>query len=61
MNRSTMREQAFKLIYSLEMQKQENLENQLDLYKEALENALKRKVDKVYIYSVYLGKEIEIK
>ena len=35
--------------------------NQLDLYKEALENALKRKVDKVYIYSVYLGKEIEIK
>ena len=35
MNRSTMREQAFKLIYSLEMQKQENLENQLDLYIEA--------------------------
>lgn len=33
---------------------------QLDLYKEALEQALDRNVDKVYIYSVYLGKEIEI-
>ena len=32
---------------------------QLDLYKEALKQALNRKVDKVYIYSVYLGKEIE--
>ena len=31
---------------------------QLMLYKEALENALDRKVDKVYIYSVVLGKEI---
>ena len=33
---------------------------QLDLYKKALEQALSRKVDKTYIYSVYLGKEIEI-
>lgn len=33
---------------------------QLDLYKLALESALNKKVDKVYIYSVYLGKEIEI-
>lgn len=33
---------------------------QLELYKEALESSLKRKVDKVYIYSVYLGKEIII-
>ena len=32
---------------------------QLDLYKRALESALNRKVDKVYIYSVYLEKEIE--
>ena len=31
---------------------------QLDLYKEALEQALNRNVDKVYIYSVYLGKAI---
>ena len=30
------------------------------VYKEALENALNRKVDKVYIYSISLGKEIQI-
>ena len=35
--------------------------SQLNLYKQALENALGAKVDKVYIYSVYLDKEIEIK
>ena len=34
---------------------------QLMIYKQALENALNRKVDKVYIYSTVLGKEIEIK
>ena len=34
--------------------------SQLNLYKQALENALGTKVEKVYIYSVYLGKEIEI-
>lgn len=33
---------------------------QLDLYKQALEEALNRKVEKSYIYSTYLGKEIEI-
>lgn len=33
---------------------------QLDLYKEALEQALNREVDKVFIYSVYLVKNIEI-
>ena len=33
---------------------------QLMLYKEALENALDRKVDKMYIYSTVLGKEIVI-
>jgi hypothetical protein len=31
---------------------------QLMLYKEALENGLNRKVDRVYIYSTGLGKEI---
>ena len=31
---------------------------QLDLYKQALEKALNKKVDKTYIYSVYLDKEI---
>ena len=33
---------------------------QLDIYKKALEKALKRKVDSVYIYSTNLGKEIKI-
>ena len=33
---------------------------QLDLYKKALEQALDKHVDTVYIYSVYLGKEIEL-
>lgn len=32
---------------------------QLELYKRALEAALKRKVDRTYIYSVYLGKELD--
>ena len=31
---------------------------QLMLYKEALENGLNRKVDRVWIYSTGLGKEI---
>lgn len=34
--------------------------SQLELYRQALEESLQRKVDKTYIYSVYLGKEIEI-
>ena len=33
---------------------------QLKLYKKALEEALNRKVDRIYIYSTYLDKEIEI-
>ena len=33
---------------------------QLMLYKEALENSLGRKVDKIYIYSTVLGKQVEI-
>ena len=33
---------------------------QLLLYKEALENALNRKVDRIYIYSTVLGKKVEI-
>ena len=33
---------------------------QLELYKEALEEALDKKVQNVYIYSVYLEKVIEI-
>ncbi len=38
----------------------EKYKSQLDLYKQALESALGTKVEKVYMYSVYLGKEIEI-
>ena len=34
--------------------------SQLELYQKALEESLQRKVGKTYIYSVYLGKEIEI-
>ena len=33
---------------------------QLEIYKNALEEALNKKVDKVYIYSLYLNKEIEL-
>ena len=46
----------------VEKGKEEELVNkykkQLELYKDALESSLNRKVDKIYIYSVYLGKEI---
>ncbi|MCI8616995.1 MAG: hypothetical protein HFJ60_01875 [Clostridia bacterium] len=38
----------------------EKYKTQLELYKQALEQALHKKVDKTYIYSVYLGKEIEL-
>lgn len=38
----------------------ERHKNQLMIYKYALENALDRKVDIVYIYSTELGKEIEV-
>ena len=33
---------------------------QLNLYKKAIEEAGNKKVDKVYIYSTYLGKEIDM-
>ena len=33
---------------------------QLELYKNALESALGRKVERAYIYSTYLGREIEV-
>lgn len=36
----------------------EKYKEQLKLYKEALERALNKKVDRVYIYSVFLGSEI---
>ena len=38
----------------------EKYKKQLELYKNALENSLERNVDRVYLYSVYLGKNIMI-
>ena len=38
----------------------EKYSKQLELYKMAIEQALNKKVSKIYIYSTYLGKEIEI-
>ena len=38
----------------------EKYSKQLEFYQRALEDALGKKVWKKYIYSVYLGKEIEI-
>ena len=38
----------------------EKYRKQLELYKDTLEQALNKRVDKIFIYSVYLGKEIEI-
>ena len=55
MNRSEIREQAFKLIYSLEIQKQENLEEQVELYIES--NNIKSKDAIEYIKDAILGIE----
>lgn len=38
----------------------EKYKQQLDIYKKALETSLNRKVDRVYIYSVYLGEIIDM-
>ena len=52
MNRSEIREQAFKLMYSLEIQKNEKLEEQVELYLESNEildqNAIKYIKDAVF-------------
>lgn len=55
MNRSAIRENAFKLIYSLEIQKAENLEEQIDLFFES--NEIKDEEAKKYIKNVILGIE----
>ena len=34
--------------------------NQLKIYKEALEDALNKTVKEIYIYSIYLNKEIQV-
>ena len=55
MNRSAIRENAFKLIYSLEIQKTENLEEQIDLFFES--NDIKDEEAKKYIKNAVLGIE----
>ena len=55
MNRSEIREQAFKLIYSLEIQKKEPIEEQIELYLES--NEIKDKKAITYIEDVVKGIE----
>ena len=55
MNRSRIREEAFKLIYSLEIQKKENIEEQLELYLE--DNNLTDENVVEYINDAVLGIE----
>lgn len=55
MNRSDMREHAFKLIYSLEIQKVDNIQEQVDLYFES--NNIKDEETKKYITDAILGIE----
>lgn len=55
MNRSAIRENAFKLIYSLEIQKTENIEEQIDLFFES--NDIREEEAKKYIKDVILGIE----
>lgn len=53
MNRSAIRENAFKLIYSLEIQKTENLEEQIDLFFES--NNIEDEQAKKYIKDEIFG------
>ena len=55
MNRSAIRENAFKLIYSLEIQKPSNMEEQIDLYFES--NEIEEKKKKKYIKEAIFGIE----
>lgn len=53
MKRSAIRELAFRLIYSLEIQKAENIEEQIELYLEC--NDVKEKEAKEYIKDAVIG------
>lgn len=53
MNRTAIREQAFRLIYSLEIQKQENLEEAIDLYEKS--NQITDEKAKEYIADAIFG------
>jgi len=53
MNRSQVREQAFKLIYSLEVQKEEELDDVIDLYIESNEITNKNVIE--YVKDAVIG------
>lgn len=53
MNRTAIREETFKLIYSLEIQKQEDLEEAIELYEES--NEITDKNAKEYIKDAVFG------
>ncbi len=55
MNRSAIRENAFKLIYSLEIQNTENIEEQIELFFES--NEIDNEEAQKYIKNVILGIE----
>ena len=55
MNRSAMREEAFKMIYSMQIQKVENKEEQIELYIES--NNINNKEAQEYIKDVAFGIE----
>ena len=55
MNRTLMRENAFKLIYSLEIQKEEDIQDQIELYFES--NNIKDQEAKNYIEDAITGIE----
>lgn len=55
MNRSAMREEAFKVIYSMQIQKVENKEEQIELYIES--NNINNKEAQEYIKDVAFGIE----
>ena len=55
MNRSAIREEAFKLIYSMQIQKQERLNDQIELYLES--NQIENEDAKIYINDTIHGME----
>ena len=55
MNRSAIREEAFKLIYSMQIQKQEGLSDQIELYLES--NQIENEDAKIYINDTIHGIE----
>lgn len=59
MKRSAIRELAFQLIYSLEIQKDENLEDQIELYLEC--NEVEENEAKEYVKDAVLGINENIK